>query len=71
MNIHKTTIVIALILAMVFILFAFMFDVVENESVVSVNNVECEHEFVITSKYNWFRQSYRTFSKCHKCGLEV
>lgn len=34
-------------------------------------NTECEHEFVVTSKYDWWWRSYKTFSKCVKCGLEV
>ena len=34
--------------------------------------VPCEqHEYVITSKYNWFLDKYKTISKCTKCGKEV
>lgn len=32
---------------------------------------ECEHEWVITSKYDFFRDTYKTISKCSKCGKEV
>lgn len=33
--------------------------------------VQCEHEFVVTSRYNILLNKYKTFSKCIKCGLEV
>ena len=33
--------------------------------------VTCEHEYVITSEYDWFHESYRTVSKCAKCGHVV
>lgn len=36
-----------------------------------VEPVQCEHEFVTTSKYMWLRQSYKTISKCTKCGEEI
>lgn len=31
----------------------------------------CEHEFVITSQYNWFLKAYKTVSKCIKCGKVI
>lgn len=31
----------------------------------------CEHDFVITSKYDFWRSSYKTISKCTKCGKVV
>lgn len=31
----------------------------------------CEHDFVITSKYDFWRSSYKTISKCTKCGKIV
>lgn len=31
----------------------------------------CEHDFVITSKYDFWRSSYKTISKCAKCGKIV
>ena len=31
----------------------------------------CEHDFVITSKYDFWRSSYKTISKCLKCGKIV
>lgn len=32
---------------------------------------ECEHDWVVTSKYDFFRDTYKTISKCSKCGKEV
>lgn len=31
----------------------------------------CEHDWVIVSKYNIFTNGYKTYSKCSKCGKEV
>ena len=37
------------------------------------NNTEnktetCQHDWVITSRYSFFTNSYKTVSKCSKCG---
>lgn len=32
---------------------------------------DCQHDWVITSKYDYFRECYKTISKCSKCGKEV
>lgn len=37
----------------------------------TIEQIECEHEFVITSKYNWWLDKYKTISKCVKCGKEI
>ena len=31
----------------------------------------CEHEWVITSEYSFLFNSYRTVSKCSKCGKVI
>lgn len=31
----------------------------------------CEHEFVMSSKYNWFFRQYQIVSKCIKCGKVI
>ena len=31
----------------------------------------CEHEYVITSEFSWLSDSYRTISKCTKCGIKI
>lgn len=36
-----------------------------------VGEIECEHEFVTTSRYNLLLGSYKTYSKCIKCGKEI
>jgi uncharacterized lipoprotein YajG len=28
----------------------------------------CQHDWVITSRYSFFTNSYKTVSKCSKCG---
>ena len=33
--------------------------------------VECEHDWVVTSKYSFWTESYKTISKCSKCGKVV
>ena len=32
---------------------------------------ECEHDWVVTSKYNFWTESYKTISKCSKCGKVI
>ena len=45
---------------------------VENYVETVDNSVEnCEHDWVITSEYSWYRGQYRTISKCSKCGKVV
>ncbi len=31
----------------------------------------CEHEFVMSSRYNWFFKQYQIVSKCIKCGKVI
>ena len=33
--------------------------------------VVCEHDWVVTSEYVWYRSQYRNVSKCSKCGEVV
>lgn len=37
------------------------------------NNTEnkCEHDWVVTSEYSFFTNSYKTVSKCSKCGQVI
>lgn len=35
------------------------------------NSVVCEHDWVVTSEYVWYRSQYRNVSKCSKCGEVV
>lgn len=45
----------------------------EIEQQTTQNNIqdECVHDWVVTSKYNILTNSYKTISKCSKCGKEV
>ena len=53
----------------------FMLFVLELDKVTVENSVEtvdnCEHDWVITSEYVWYRSQYRNVSKCSKCGEVV
>lgn len=45
----------------------------EVEQQTTQNNIqdECVHDWVVTSRYNILTNSYKTISKCSKCGKEV
>lgn len=32
---------------------------------------ECQHDWTITSEYSFWTDSYRTISKCSKCGKVI
>lgn len=36
-----------------------------------VTETPCDHDWVITSKWDWWRNSYKTVSKCSKCGKVI
>lgn len=63
-----TLITIALILV-----FAFLVGLlgIKETTAPVIENTSCEHEFVITSKYDIWYKCYKTYSKCIKCGMEV
>lgn len=44
---------------------------IEQQEMVSQEREECNHDWVITSKYNFWVDAYKTISKCSKCGKEV
>lgn len=44
-------------------------DTQENIDIYEVQ--QCEHEWVVSSKYDLLFKSYKTISKCAKCGKEV
>lgn len=44
----------------------------ENETINNtVDEEKCEHDWVVTSKYNFLTNAYQTYSKCSKCGKEI
>lgn len=44
---------------------------IEKQELIENQGIECEHNWVVTSKYNFFLSSYKTISKCSKCGKEI
>ena len=40
-----------------------------DNSVETVDN--CEHDWVLTSEFDWWMQQYRNVSKCSRCGKVV
>lgn len=43
----------------------------QTQQVMTEQHKKCDHEFVMTSKWDSFHQQYKTISKCIKCGLEI
>mgnify|MGYP006334198495 CR=1 FL=1 len=74
-NILLVTITVILVLLATSIIFISMtidaynkLDTVETVD----NSVEnCEHDWVVSSEYSWYRNAYRIISKCSKCGKVV
>ena len=67
-----TTIIVLIILTMVSI--TIVVETIQNETINTnqINQQEiCNHEWVITSKYDYMKECYKTISKCSKCGKEV
>ena len=61
----------AIIVAFVLIIGLCIKETPPGPATVETVEVVCEHDYVTTSKYNWFLGSYKTFSKCTKCGEEI
>ena len=43
----------------------------ENDENIIKKQENCQHDWVITSKYDLVRDAYKTISKCSKCGKEI
>ena len=43
----------------------------EYNSTEITNIQECTHDWVVSSKYSWWTNSYKTVSKCSKCGRAI
>lgn len=69
------TIVVMLILAAVTIGIAVDGNKIYEDEKVNTQETKaqqnCEHDWVITSEYDFMHSSYRTVSKCSKCGKVV
>ena len=68
------TIIVLLILAGTSIAIVFgesgMLNETKREEIMKTQE-NCKHEWVTTSTYDYFRESYKTISKCSVCGKEV
>lgn len=65
------TIIVLLILAGISIEMIMNTNINEYSNSIIQQEENCQHEWVITSKYDYFRECYKTISKCSKCGKEV
>ena len=68
MNKGLTMLELVIFVAVVFIVGVFIYEL---ENTTNVEDVNCEHEYVVTSKYNFLSAKYKTISKCTKCGYEI
>ena len=69
------TIIVLMIIALVSVLLLMgsikAFEIDKDNKQGSEIQESCEHEWVITSEYSFWFNSYRTVSKCSKCGKVV
>lgn len=69
---NKTGEKIIVLACFLIIIFVITLTVLSNNEVIAPGSTNtCDHEFVVSSEYDWWWRSYKTFSKCYKCGLEV
>lgn len=67
-----TTYAITTIICLTIVLASIVITINTNKAETVNTEIEnCEHDFVITSKYDFRRSSYKTISKCTKCGKVV
>lgn len=62
--------IISLIIAVILLIY------ISDKIIINTNEIpkvqqECEHDWVVTSEYNFIFNSYKTISKCSKCGKKV
>lgn len=64
------TIIILLIISFLTLAVIIPWNDMKNTSInINTNEqIECEHEWVVTSEYNFWLNKYKTISKCSKCG---
>lgn len=65
------TIIVLLILAGISIEMIMNTNINEYSNSIIQQEENCQHEYVITSKWDYFKDCYKTISKCSKCGKEV
>ena len=80
MNIERGITLVALVVTIIVMLIitGITLSITTNENTKGVKEMtetsvqeNCNHEWVITSKYDWFYKSYKTISKCSKCEKEI
>jgi len=74
MNKGFTMLELLIYTALAIVLGAFLYRVSSyklDKNTLDVGNANCEHDYVITSKYDWLFEQYKTISKCTKCGKEI
>lgn len=74
MNKGFTMLELLIWVAMVFVLGLCIYGIREyklDKSALNVGNENCQHEYVISSKYDCLLEQYKTISKCTKCGKEI
>ena len=66
------TIIISIALIGVAICLAMYSEEVERKnSEIDIIQEECQHDWRVTSKYVFLRNTYKTISKCSVCGKEI
>ena len=75
-SIRKNSMIIAIMISIaisgVFISLAMYAEEIEEQrNETKIVQDDCEHDWVVTSKYVLLRNSYKTISKCSKCGKEI
>lgn len=65
------TIIVLLILAGISISMITNTNLNEYSNSIIQQEENCQHDYVITSKWDYFKDCYKTISKCSKCGKEV
>lgn len=62
---------IELIIVLAFLVMLVLCGLTGTEKKREAGDVNCEHSFVVTSRYVPFVGKYETFSRCSKCGKEI
>ena len=74
MNKGFTMLELLICVALVFVFGAFIYGISRyklDKNELDMGNANCEHEYVISSKYDWWFEQYKTISRCTKCGKEI
>ena len=67
----KTIVLIILFILLVTSTFILVKLSLPKEQIITQEQINCNHEYVTVSEYNWLLKSYKTFSRCIKCGKEI